>query len=69
MAIVGTRDAAGLVHHFVDGANRLAITSESLADLLGLMEDECQEVLEAMAARGLLRKEALEFGAVLYCKE
>ncbi len=65
---IGTRDAARLVHHFVCGAHRIAISSESLADLLGLMESECRGALEAMAARGLLRKEVLESGPVLYCK-
>ncbi len=68
-ATIGRREAAARVRHFVRGARRLAITSESLAGLLGLMESECRLVLDAMASRGTLRKHAQESSAPLYCKE
>ncbi len=67
--VSGAGDAATRVRHFVRGAHRLAITSESLAGLLGLVEDECREALETMAATGLLRKEPRGVTSPLYCKE
>lgn len=61
--------ATGRVKHFVRGSHRLAITSRSLAELLGLMEAECRMALDAMAARGHLRKELQDPHPPLYCKE
>ncbi len=71
MATTGSsvRRSARRVHHFVHGTHRLAITSQSLADLLGLLEEECRLALEAMTTRGLLRKVTSDHGAPLYCKE
>ncbi|MHB0868864.1 MAG: hypothetical protein ACYC66_07150 [Chloroflexota bacterium] len=65
---VDGRGAAMKVKHFVGGAHRLAITSESLSDLLGLAEAECRIALEALAAGGMLQKVERDSGAPLYCK-
>ena len=65
----GRKEAARRIGHFVRGAHRLAITSASLAALLGLVEEECHAVLEAMAATGMLRKEARGLEPPLYCKD
>ena len=62
-------DAARRVRHFVGGTRRLAITGRALAELLGIVEEECLEVLEAMVARGLLRKDRLGQNTFLYCKD
>lgn len=69
MASLGRKEATRRISHFVRGAHRLAITSASLAALLGLVEEECRAVLEAMAATGVLRKEVRELEAPLYCKD
>ncbi|MGE5618327.1 MAG: hypothetical protein ACM3US_03625 [Sphingomonadaceae bacterium] len=64
----GWKPAARMVKHFVVGAHRLAITSESLAELLGLSDAECQAALEALAARGALKKVERDSDSPLYCK-
>lgn len=67
--VASRREASTKVKRFVRGARRLTISSESLAQLLGLVESECQAALEAMAARGLLRKDARDPNFPLYCKD
>ncbi len=63
------RETAARVKNFVRGAHRLAISSESLAELLGLVEAECRMALDALATRGLLRKVVQDSSAPLYCKD
>ncbi len=62
-------DATARVRQFVRGSHRLAITSQSLAELLGLMEAECRIALDAMVASGHLRKLMQGSLPPLYCKE
>ena len=64
----GSGEALARIFDFVAGANRLAISSPTLAELLGLSEEECHAALEEMAAGGLLRRETGESGDDLYCK-
>ncbi len=67
-AAMGT-DAAAKVKQFVAGAYRLTISSESLAELLGLVETECRIALDALAASGLLRKLPRDSRSHLYSKD
>lgn len=60
--------AVKLVEQFVGGTHRLAITSRALAELSGLVEEECRAALEALAAEGLIHKDEAEAAAPLYCK-
>lgn len=69
IGVVGRKETAAKVRRFVGGAHRLAISSESLAGLLGLVESECRVALDALAARGLLRKVPEDSGSPLYCKD
>ncbi len=66
---VGRREAATKVKRFVRGAHRLTISSEALAELLGVVEHECRLVLDDLCARGLLRKISRRSSSPLYCKE
>ncbi|HEX2987033.1 MAG TPA: hypothetical protein VHS06_02555 [Chloroflexota bacterium] len=56
------------VRQFVGGSHQLAITSQSLAELLGLMETECRIALETLVVGGHLRKLIQEPHPPLYCK-
>lgn len=62
-------ETAAKVRQFVAGAYRLTISSESLAELLGLVEAECRIALDALAAGGLLRKVSRDSRSPLYSKD
>jgi hypothetical protein len=61
--------ATARVMQFVRGSHQLSITSQSLAELLGLMEAECRSALDGLVAAGQLRRVLQEPHPPLYCKE
>jgi len=69
IGVIRRIETAVKVRQFVGGAHQLAISSESLAELLGLVESECRLALDALVARGLLRKVPRDSRSPLYCKD